>query len=127
MILCISGLLIGCGSKTEVVPTPQEQQLRVHNASRYAIQALTVRFPEDNILIGSLPPNATSDYFRVPHGVYPYAAYHLVYDDQVVDQPVVDFMGETPLDGVAFTYTIDILPSNPYLQVIQLIAVKKEE
>lgn len=71
-----------------------------------------------------MPPPPTG---RVPNGVYRYAAYRLEVNGQTVTQPVLDWVGEEPIDGAAFTYTIALDPGRPLLQIVRLISVTKEE
>jgi hypothetical protein len=82
-----------------------------------------VVFPEEEIAFGDVPAGATTGYLDVPQGVYAYAAYRLVVDGEQVTQPVIDWVGEEPLEGKAFTYTIDYDP----IQRIQLIEVTIDE
>ena len=70
-----------------------------------------MRFPEDELDFGDVPPGVTSGYQNVPHGVYRYAAYDVEVDGQKYEQPVVDWIGENPMEGNAFTYVLDADPT----------------
>jgi hypothetical protein len=109
--------LAGCG--------PEAQMLRVTNRGSRAIARLVVRFPEDRVDFGALEPGATSAYHPVPHGVYAYAAYEVTLDGRTVQQPVTDWVGEKPLAGLEFTYTIAADPAQNH-PVIQLLEVKRD-
>lgn len=87
------------------------QKLRITNQSTFSINNLVVRFPEDQVVFGDVPSGETTDYRVVPHGVYRYAAYDFEVDGQKYQQPVVDWVGESPLNGKVFTYILDVDPS----------------
>jgi hypothetical protein len=63
----------------------------------------------------------------VPNGVFGYAAYRLDVDGDIVTQPVIDWVGERPMEGRAFTYTIDVDPRRPRFQIIRLVRVTRDE
>lgn len=119
-------LLTGCTATATVAPTTsQAARLRITNHSPYALQGLIVIFPEDRISYGDIPAGATTEYQPAPHGVYRYAAYQFILDGKQVDQPVVDWVGETPVTGVDFTYTLDFFPEQTG-QKIKLIQATKD-
>ncbi|MEW5938529.1 MAG: hypothetical protein AB1750_02600, partial [Chloroflexota bacterium] len=95
-------ILAGCSSQEK-----QTSRLRIVNSGSFNIKNLVVRFPEDQIEFGDVPAGATTEYVDVPNGVYRYAAYQLEVDGEIVTQPVVDFIGEEPMSGTLFTYTLD--------------------
>jgi hypothetical protein len=101
--------------------------LRIVNGGSVAILKLTVLFPEDQIPFGDIPAGATSPYREAPNGVYRYAAYRLDIDGATVTQPVIDWVGETPLEGEAFTYTLSVDTQGPPLQIVQLVGVTRDE
>jgi hypothetical protein len=103
-----------------------EPRLRVTNAGQTDINNLTVLFPDSRILIGDVPAGATSDYAPAPKGVYAYAAYEFNLDGATVMQPVIDWVGESPLPGQSYTYVIELEPSRPQMQQITLVAVQAE-
>jgi hypothetical protein len=91
---------------------PSPQRLRVHNAGTTVIIGLVVGFavdsrPVDHIAFGDIAPGATTDYQTVPNGVLEYAAYGFQMDGRETDQAVTDFIGEQPLPGMDFTYSVD--------------------
>ena len=106
----------------------QPQKLRITNRSAITIHDLYVRFPDEKIAFGDVLPGVTTDYQVFSRGVYRYAAYDVVVDGQEYQQPVTDWMGETPLDGEAFTYILGVDPAKWVTegQVIQLIDVKAD-
>ena len=63
-------------------------------------------FPEDQVAFGDIAAGETSPYREVAHGVYSYAAYRLEVDGGLVTQPVIDWVGEVPMDGESFTYAL---------------------
>jgi hypothetical protein len=93
-------------------PTPYpSQKLRLVNQSTYALENLVVRFPQAEVAFGTLAPGQTSDYREVPLGVYRYAAYRVDVAGQHYEQPVIDWVGEVPIPGAAFTYILDADPA----------------
>jgi hypothetical protein len=116
------------------IPTPVVlQQLRIVNAGSSDITGLVVLFPGVTALaeaipveFGDVPAGTTTEYRHVPSGVYRYAAYDYTLDGRTVQQPVVDWVGETPMPGARFAYSILLdLEKQPGGQ-IQLIEVKTD-
>jgi hypothetical protein len=106
LLLVLNTTLGGCTSQSA-----QVSQLRIVNSGSYAINNLTVRFPEDRISFGDIPTGETTEYKDVPNGVFRYAAYEYELDGQIITQPVIDWMGENPRSRKLFTYTIDFDPN----------------
>ena len=105
------------------------QKLRVTNQSSLTIQHLVVRFPKDQIDFGEVLPGATTDYQDAPNGVYRFAAYDAVVNGKEYQQPVRDWVGETPMEGKTFTYILDVDPAKwgTEGQVILLVAAKEDQ
>jgi hypothetical protein len=122
--LVVISFIAGAVGCTEVAP--DVSRLRIRNGGSFPATKLTVLFPMDQIDFGDVAPGATTAYRPVPNGVYRYAAYRLEVDGQIVTQPVIDWVGEVPMDGTAFTYTIALDPSRPRLQIVQLIGVTED-
>ena len=99
-------ILSACSSRASDVP-----RLRITNSGTLPINSLVVFFPEESIAFGDIPAGATTEYVDVPKGIYSYAAYEFEVDGQVVTQPVIDWIGESPMGGKLFTYTIDFDPA----------------
>jgi hypothetical protein len=70
-----------------------------------------ILFPKDRIEFGDVPAGATTVYQDVPGGIYRYAAYEVVIEGQKYEQPVIDWVGESPMPGNAFTYVLDADPA----------------
>lgn len=68
-----------------------------------------------------------SDYRDVPHGVYRYAAYKLEANGKTIEQPVIDWVGEEPMDGTAFTYTIVVNPAGRNFDIVRLTNVTTDQ
>jgi hypothetical protein len=115
-------MLAGCGSDLD----SSGSRLRVTNAGSTTIVALTVIFPEDRVYLGDIAPGATSAYRDVPNGVYRYAAYSLEIDGALVTQPVIDWVGEVPLEGQDFTYTIEVNPLGSLFDIVSLLDVTRD-
>src|ERR687892_683032 len=82
--------------------------LRLANSGSAPVQNVTVLFPNDRINFGSVPVGVTTEYRPTRNGVYRYAAFEFAFGGVPIDQPVIDWVGEEPLDGAAFTYTIEV-------------------
>ncbi len=104
------------------------QKLRVTNHSARPIQHLVVRFPEGRADFGEVLPGVTTGYQVVPNGVFRYAAYDVVLDGRTYQQPVIDWVGESPMPGQYFTYVLDVDPAKWTTegQVIRLVEVKAD-
>ena len=99
---CLLGfvLLAACGVGSD------SARLRITNVGDMPIRNLTVLFPEDQVHFGDVAVGETSRYVDVPHGVYHYAAYRLEIDGALVTQPVIDWVGDEPMQGESFTYSL---------------------
>jgi hypothetical protein len=114
--------LAGCGGSAT---SPSDQpQLRVLNAGAASAAGLRILFPAEEITFGNVSAGGTSAYLTVTKGVYRYGAFRLEINGQMVTQPVIDWVGEKPMDGRAFTYTIDVDPSRP--MIVRLIDVTRD-
>ncbi len=107
----------------------QLQRLRITNQSALTLHDLVVRFPDERIEFGDVPGGTTTEYRDVSQGVYRYAAYDVEVNGQKYQQPVVDWIGETPMQGEAFTYLIEADPSQWQTQgqVIQLVQMSTDQ
>lgn len=122
-VLILSVTLNACSSVSNKTP-----RLRVINNGLYLVENLVIWFPEEQIRVGNVPVEATTEYVDVPKGVYRYAAYRFEIDGEMITQPVIDFMGEEPLDGTLFTYTIDFDPGRATINdTVRLVDVKIDE
>jgi hypothetical protein len=95
-------VLNGCNLRSVEVPS-----LRITNNGSVPIKNLVVLFPHDRIEFGDVPAGTTTGYKETSNGVFRYAAYQFEVDGQVVTEPAIDWIGESPMSGVLFTYTID--------------------
>ena len=112
--------LNGCTRK------PVTPRLRLINDGAYLINDLKIVFPKDELEFGGIKAGAITEYKEVPNGVYRYAAYKYQLNGKEITQPVIDWVGETPLEGISFTYTIAFDPNRPQGQAIQLLEVTKD-
>jgi hypothetical protein len=69
----------------------------------------------------------TTTYLQVPNGVYAYGAFQFVVDGILIRQPVIDWTGESPLDGTAFTYSLELVTSPSGGSMIRLTKVSRDE
>ncbi len=121
LLLALGFLLAGCAA-----PTRQPQRLRLINNSTHGIEKLTVVFPEERIAFGDVGPGARTDYQHVPKGVFRYAAYSFLINGLLVTQPVVDWVGEKPMEGDTFTYVVEFDPDRQFPEMIRLIEAIRE-
>ncbi len=59
--------------------------------------------------------------------MYGYAAYRYDLNGETITQPVIDWVGETPMEGNSFTYTIAFNPDNPNMMRIELVNVTRDQ
>jgi hypothetical protein len=125
-------LLAACGAGgagPQATPSPQASPtaeaagpvLRITNNSEIDIERLVVIFPEDRVDFGAIAGGATTEYLPVPNGVYHYAAYELEVGGERYELPVIDWMGEEPVPGEAFTWRVDVNPDRGQWEIIQLV------
>ncbi len=114
------GLLVLPGVVSACAAPRTSQRLRIVNGGSADIIDLFVLFPGPSadseatrVSFGDLPAGATSGYQDIPGGVYRYAAYEYMLDGHVVNQAVVDWLGERPMVGKDFTYRIELDPRRP--------------
>lgn len=120
ILFTLSIILTGCTS-------PSAPRLRITNNGTAAIKNLTVLFPQDQVQFGDIPVDATTEYQDVPNGVYRYASYRLEVHGQPITVPVIDWVGEEPMEGSAFTYTLAVDPDRSLLGIVRLIDVTQDE
>ncbi len=113
----------------EVSPTPAAsgQRLRLTNSGSADIFKLVVLFPDGRVTFGDLAAGQTSEYQDVPGGVYGYAAYEHELKGETIMQPVIDWVGESPMDGSAFTYTIQLIVTAEGYDFIELVDVTRDD
>jgi hypothetical protein len=116
--------LSGCNSRYVEVPS-----LRITNNGSVPIKNLVVLFPHDRIEFGDVPAGITTEYKEVTNGaVFRYAAYQFEVDGQMVTEPAIDWIGESPMSGILFTYIIDFDPNRTNTgDRIRLIEVKNDD
>ena len=117
----LGAVLLGCAGQ------PEAPRLRIANQGKLDIDSLTVIFPEDRIVYTDIAADSTTEYREVPHGVYGYAAYQVEVDGQFIELPVIDWVGEGPMLGDDFTYSLDVDPARSRWQVVQVIQVTRDK
>lgn len=101
-------------------PAIDQPRLRIKNAGATDIKNLIVIFPDSRITFGDVPAGATSEYQPAPKGVYNYAAYEYTLNGETVNQPVIDWVGESPRPGASYTYVLLLKEGAPEIQGIVL-------
>jgi hypothetical protein len=113
-----------CGPS--IGPTPAESVLRVINVGARNVGSLVVLFPHDRVEFGDLPVGFTSAYRTVPNGVFRYAAYEFQVDGLVQHQPVIDWVGEQPMEGEAFTYSLELIEEPSLGPTLRLVTARRD-
>ncbi len=83
-------------------------------------------FPGSELEFGDVPVGTTTAYKGAPGGVYSYAAYRYGVGRSVVTQPVIDFVGESPMGAARFTYRLEFDSSRPRPSQIGLVEVTQD-
>ncbi|MBI5035189.1 MAG: hypothetical protein HZB51_32080 [Chloroflexi bacterium] len=110
------------------------QQLRVLNRGSEDIKGLTILFPGTTadaeavrIEFGDVPADKTTDYRNATSGVYRYSAFAYTLDGRLINQAVMDWVGESPMKGAKFTYRLELNSRKEPGGQIQLIEVLVDE
>ncbi len=128
-------LIISCAcaeTNSSLQDSTPTQELRVSNIGDEDIYDLKVVFPGDTPVeaektsYGDIESGETTGYLIIPNGVYQYAAYEYTFNDQVIYQSVVDWLGEEPMSGTLFTYQIEFDSERVQGDQIHLINVLNE-
>lgn len=114
-ITVIAALATSC----EWFSDPEPQQLRVRNVGTTGLVGLKVWFPGASVPFGDVQTGATTGYAAVVGGVYRYSAFSFQYNGAEQLQPVIDFVGEEPMDGERFTYDVELseTPQGPLILI----------
>lgn len=127
IVTALAACLPQAAGQPTSTPEPVRTMLRIKNVGDQPIKNLSVIFPEQTIAFGDVAAGETTEYLLAEKGVYNYGAYSYEVNGEVVTQPVIDWMGETPKIGGDFTYEIRYTPDNPAVQAIELVQVISEE
>ena len=119
----VAGTLTACASWL----SPTDHRLRVANIGADSINELVIRFPGSVVTFGNVLPGTTTTYRQVAGGVYGYGAFDFVVDSVIVRQPVIDWVGESPMEGEAFTYTLELITGPSGKPTIRLAAVGRDK
>ena len=128
MLLLLAGSLLllgapGCHNAT----TSDAPLLRVHNVGSAELSALRVSFPDTLIGFGNVGPGVITEYRPAPRGVYAYAAFRFNHLGQEVIQRVEDWVGESPLPGQRFTYSLELIVTSQNEPAIIVRNVTKDQ
>ena len=95
------------------------QRLRIRNVGKKPIKDLTVLFPGVELKFGNVDVGQTTAF--VPAcAVYGYAAYRYAVAGHIETQPVIDWVGESPLIALGITYDIDFDETrDPWMRIQQ--------
>jgi len=130
LVSCV--VLAGCAGPTPTSASPASAStvtmpvLRLVNSGAVGVSGLIVIFPDERVEFGDVAAGATTTYRAFSKGVYRYAAYQAQHGDRVVTQPVVDWVGEVPVSGEAFTYTIEASEGPPWGVHVRLLAMTRD-
>jgi hypothetical protein len=89
-------------------PSRVTSRIRVVNDSTEELRDLHLLFPREDVAVGDVAAGAASGYVEVPQGVYNYSAFRFLRGGESVVQPVIDFVGETPLPIDDYTYLLSV-------------------
>lgn len=103
------------------------QALRVRNIGTTDIVGLVVIFPDERVAFGDVPAGGATDHYKFGKGVFRYAAYEHRVGAATISQPVVDWVGEQPMPGQAFTYSIEAVEGLPRGMSIRLVAATRDQ
>jgi hypothetical protein len=107
-MLALLLMTAACDEPGSVTGPSTRPQLRIVNTSGTRFSQLSALFPQDQVSFGDVGPGATTDYRSTSGGVYRYAAWQYQRGGAQVVEPVIDWVGESPMEGRAFTYTINV-------------------
>jgi hypothetical protein len=129
LLLLLAALVSSaCDSFVLIVnPSSGGTLLRVTNVGTANVAGLVVLFPGERIAFGDLPGHGSTSYRSAAKGVFPYAAYEFQVSGRVQSQPVTDWVGERPMDGEAFTYSIELVEGRQSsAPVVRLVDVRRD-
>jgi hypothetical protein len=98
----------------------------VINVGSRDVQGLVVLFPNQRVEFGDLAAGVATQYRTVSDGVFRYAAYEFRVGGRVQRQPVIDWVGEEPMEGRAFSYSIELLDTPPLAPAIRLVSTRRD-
>lgn len=101
-------LLLGVGC-AELLQ-PGEVLIRVRNTGSVDFERVTLGFPSQTELYGSLARAETTPY-RTIEKAYTYSYVEVMAGGQRYVLQPIDYVGETPLRGGSYTYELSLLPS----------------
>ena len=83
-------------------------------------------FPDERLAFGDVAAGATTTYQAFSKGVFRYAAYEQRVGTTTINQPVLDWVGEVPMSGEAFTYSIEAFEGLPWGMNIRLVSTTRD-
>lgn len=133
VLLVANASLAGCSATVPTAASPVSTQpagslqtLRVTNTGSRGIDGLIVIFPDKRVGFGDLAAGDTTTYHAVGRGVFRYAAYEHRVGASTVTQPVIDWVGEMPMPGQAFTYSIEAFENAAGGVTISLVSTARD-
>jgi hypothetical protein len=116
LILLLSLLSWGCG----IIGPDSPVEVRVRNESDLTFDEGVIYFHMDSITFPGLQPGESTPYKEVERA-YDYATAQVVTGADTARLQVIDFVGETPLDGGEYTYVLAFFEGNPtsLIQIFQ--------
>ena len=125
-------LLALCSSACQwfviISPTPvAASRLRLVNVGPRGIGNIVVLFRDERVQFGDLPVHGSTSYRSTSNGVFRYAAYEFRAENQLHHQPVIDWVGEAPLEGEAFMYSVELIEHESGRPFLKLTDVRRDE
>jgi len=129
LLLVLALASSACDSVVLIVnPTSGGAALRVVNVGAASVAGLVVLFPGERIAFGDLPGRGSTSYRSAGKGVFRYAAYEFQAAGRVQNQPVTDWVGEQPMEGKSFTYSVELVQGDqPSTPMLRLVDVRRDE
>ena len=116
MLLCL-------GTACSNPAAPTASSLKVVNTGPTDIRGLVVYFPQSTVDFGDVRAGGETALQPVTGGVYSYAAFAFKLDGKLIQQPVIDWTGEKPLEGFKFAYDVALVSGRDGSPIIQIKSV----
>lgn len=108
--LALSLVLLLCGC--EILGLDEDVEVRVRNGSSLTLDEATVFLFDGALTVTDFQPGAVSEY-RVVDKAYDYTSALVVVGADSASLQVIDYVGETPLDGGRYTYVLRVFAESP--------------
>lgn len=108
-LFAVAAWTAGCG----ILDLDGDVEVRVRNGSSLLLDEVSLFLPQSTLSYSGLQPGEESSYSQVSKA-YHYASAEVVVGADTARLQVVDYVGETPLDGGRYTYILRVLEGQPF-------------